>query len=194
MSLFPWNSMYNLETETMAYPYYSKSFCNMDIYIEMKYCIREHFLCLAIDAYCVVKTLICSIYRNRSLDRGDPSRAAPRWLVRLDELFLQSIRQRGRKVAEHNWWLHTSRGDNDRRRAQKKSTAAAMIFLFYQSLLLRVIYRGSTRYFAVELELTFMGHISGSTALRVVPFQLRSQWGAEMRLILSLTNAAINCA
>ena len=61
-----------------------------------------------------------------------------------------------------------SRGDNDRRRAQK-STAAAMIFLFYQSLLLGVIYRGSTRYFAVELELTFMGHISGSTALRVVP-------------------------
>ena len=60
-----------------------------------------------------------------------------------------------------------------------------------------VKYRGSTRYFAVELELTFMGHISGSTALRVVPFQLRavrSQWGAEMRLILSLTNAAINCA
>ena len=57
-----------------------------------------------------------------------------------------------------------------------------------------VKYGGSTRYFAVELELTFMGHISGSTALRVVPFQLRSQWGAEMRLILSLTNAAINCA
>ena len=88
---------------------------------------------------------------------------------RLVELLLQSIWQRGRKVAEHNWWLHTSRGDNDRRRAQKKSTAAAMIFLFYQSLLLGVIYRGSTRYFAVELELTFMGHISGSTALRVVP-------------------------
>ena len=32
-----------------------------------------------------------------------------------------------------------------------------------------VKYGGSTRYFAVELELTFMGHISGSTALRVVP-------------------------
>ena len=54
-------------------------------------------------------------------------------------------------------------------RKSSGAAAAATIFLFYQSLLLRVIYRGSTRYFAVELELTFMGHISGSTALRVVP-------------------------
>ena len=85
-------------------------------------------------------------------------------------------------------------GAHKKKNTGRSSSAAAMIFLFYQSLLLEVIYRGSTRYFAVELELTFMGHISGSTALRVVPFQLRSQWGAEMRLILSLTNAAINCA
>ena len=89
-------------------------------------------------------------------------------------------------------------GAHKKKYTGRSSSAAAMIFLFYQSLLLEVIYRGSTRYFAVELELTFMGHISGSTALRVVPFQLRrllrSQWGAEMRLILSLTNAAINCA
>ena len=155
-------------------------------------CITEFFHCLCFEFYICIDT-----FKNKHIQLTYMLPVTWQqclvWCSQGAEWALRSIRQRGRKVAEHNWWLHTSRGDNDRRRAQK-STAAAMIFLFYQSLLLGVIYRGSTRYFAVELELTFMGHISGSTALRVVPFQLRSQWGAEMRLILSLTNAAINCA